>query len=208
MPWYPASVTSTVDWRGVVAFDSVEWVCHYCGNQVGSDKGYFGRANVEVASLRIYICPRCKLPTVFSWDMQWHSPSAAPGRTVEHLPDLLATLYDEAKLAAGAGAHTASVMACRTILMYLAVEKKAETNKPFAYYVDYLEEHRYFSPETKKVADYIRKRGNAANHEIALMTDEDSDVMLFLVGHILEAIYDTVNRIPSGPWDTKELSKT
>lgn len=90
--------------------------------------------------------------------------------------------------------------------MHLAVEKRAPENKTFAFYIDYLDEMHYFSPETKSIAMFIKDRGNDATHEIRLMSEQDAEAMIYLTGHLLETIYASKQRIPSGPWHVEGAS--
>lgn len=67
-------------------------------------------------------------------------------------------------------AYTTAVMACRKLLMHIAVEKGAEPNKSFNHYVDWMVEHHYVPPGGSGWVDVIRDDANEVNHEIALMT--------------------------------------
>ena len=109
--------------------------CGYCGALVAPDKGYFGEGG------QIYLCSGCNRPSYFE---NHHLASGAPeqvpgisfGKPVHGLPDLVGKLYNEARIASAAGAHTAAVLATRKLLMHIAVDQKAPTNKSFMEYVD------------------------------------------------------------------------
>jgi hypothetical protein len=74
---------------------------------------------------------------------------------VTGLPPELGALYDEARRSAAAGAPTAAVLVCRKILMHIGFQEKAEENKTFLYYVEYLSEHGFVPPNGKSWVDYI-----------------------------------------------------
>jgi hypothetical protein len=69
----------------------------------------------------------------------------------------------------GVNSFTSAVLTCRKLLMHIAVEKGAPTNQSFLQYVEYLEQNHYVPPGGKGWVDYIRTKGNEANHEIKIM---------------------------------------
>jgi len=87
-------------------------------------------------------------------------------------------------------------MACRKILMHMAVDKGADENRSFAHYVDYLSDHGYITPDGKKWVDYIRSRGNDANHEISLMTKPDAERLLLFTDMLLRLVYEFPASLP------------
>src|SRR5438552_2763902 len=98
---------------------SAQWKCGYCGHDVGSDRGYQLPApgsGVAGATFYIRLCGNCNAPTLFIPDGSY-APSALPGTPVDHLPPEIDSLFHEARASAAAGAHTASVLVCRKILM-------------------------------------------------------------------------------------------
>jgi len=115
---------------------------------------------------------------------------------VRNLPDLVAKLYEEARIASAAGAHTAAVLATRKLLMHIAVDQKAPTNKSFIEYVEYLAKNGFVPPNGQTWVDHIRKKGNEANHEIILMTDSDSRDLITFVEMLLKFIYEFPSRVP------------
>jgi hypothetical protein len=67
-------------------------------------------------------------------------------------------------------------MACRKILMHIAVNRGAPAeDTSFKQYVEYLDGHGYVPPDGKAWVDYIKDRGNEANHEIKAFEREDAD---------------------------------
>lgn len=189
-------------WHSLKTVPSAMWKCGYCGNQVSSNRGYWlseydddsGEPDSEGHAF-IRICPKCVHPTYFSPNGNVY-PEKPPGNKVEGIPTQLATLYQEARNSASINAYTASVMACRKILMNVAVEKGAEENQSFASYVDYLDEEGYLPPDGRDWVDYIRVRANEANHEIDLMEKEDALALIELTEMLLRVIYEFPSRIP------------
>src|SRR5438477_11128420 len=115
------AATSGKSWNQVQPVSAAEWTCGYCGKLVASDRGW-SLARSSGAYLYIRICSYCVGPTFFL-DRGEYSPAPSPGRAVDHVPADLAALHSEARATAGAGAPTAAVMACRTILMHIAVQE-------------------------------------------------------------------------------------
>jgi hypothetical protein len=126
-------------------------------------------------------------------------PKAAPGLSVKGLPGDVEALYEEARASAGAEAHTAAVLTCRKILMHVGVQEGAEIDKSFFYYVDYLAKNGFVPPKGRGWVDYIRTRGNEANHEIAIMAEEDSRALITFVEMLLRFVYEFPGMIPGAP---------
>jgi hypothetical protein len=167
--------------------------CGYCGRYVASAKGYSGGGVVN----RIYICPQCDRPTYFGSGIR--VPEPVPGAEVASLPSDVGALYRETRSSAAAGAHTASVLASRKLLMNIAVNQGAHENKRFIEYVDYLADNGYIPPNGRGWVDHIRRRGNEATHEIHLMASADSAELIGFLEMLLKFIYEFPGRIPTGP---------
>ena len=110
-------------------------------------------------------------------------------------------LYNEARWAAGAGAFTASVMACRKLLMNIAVKEGAKAGLTFAEYVAYLEKGGWFSPRAKPFVEHIKKIGNDANHQIDPKSQVDAEAAIEFVGSLLRHNYEMPSRVPRKPGD-------
>ena len=175
----------------------LSYTCGYCGDKVASDRGWVGnRPNRGAAYIRI--CPSCDGPNLFTWNGK-QSPGTSPGDPVANLPDQLEKLYNEARSSAAAGASTAAVLACRKMLMNVAVTEGAPTGGSFVSYVEFLDTKGYVPPNGKGWVDYIRKRGNEANHEIALMTDGDAKALILFVEMLVKFIYEFPSLVPTSP---------
>ena len=141
--------------------------CGFCNAEVGSKEGYCTDAN-----MRLMLCPVCNRLTLFEAKTQ--IPGVMFGAPVMNVPPMVEHLYNEARTCSSAGAHTAAVLACRKLLMHIAVEQKAEPEQSFMQYVEYLAANGYVPPNGRGWVDHIRKKGNEANHDIVLMTPADS----------------------------------
>jgi len=184
------------DWYQVQTGAAITYACGYCGDKVASASGYQcneGGTGAVVAFIRI--CPGCKRPTFFPVSGD-RCPGTAPGRPVAELPDDLSKLYEEARQSAAAQAPTAAVMVCRKILMNIAVSKGAQHGESFVSYVDYLANQGYIPPSGKSWVDYIRTKGNEANHEIALMIPQDATSLITFVEMLLKFIYEFPSLVP------------
>jgi hypothetical protein len=187
-----------MNWKNINTIAAREYVCGYCGNQVASDKGWQAEYNNHYWG-SVHICPKCKCATFFANKRQY--PGARFGANIEAISDTsVAALYEEARSCHTAGAYTGAVMCCRTILMHLAVANKAKEGESFASYVDHLVECGLVASKAKRWVDHIRVMGNAANHEIRVMTSDDSEQLIAFVEMLLKTIYEYPARVrPSGP---------
>lgn len=79
--------------------------------------------------------------------------------------------------------------------MHLAVDKGAKAGGSFVGYVEFLSDNGYVPPGGKHWVDYIREKGNEANHEIKIMNREDATNLLNFTEMLLRLIYDFPGRI-------------
>jgi hypothetical protein len=184
-------------WQQTQDLAAVSYTCGYCGDRVGVKEGYFTSPAQGSTQAFIRICPSCRAPSFFVGNVVL--PAAPPGSPVSRLPADVEALYEEARAAAGAGAQTAAVLVCRKILMHVGVQEKAEKDKNFLYYVEYLAKNGFVPPKGKAWVDYIRTRGNEANHEITIMTEADSRALITFVEMLLRFIYEFPGMVPSAP---------
>ena len=186
-----------VNWRNTGSVVTAKYICGHCGTTVTSGIGYHD----EGAHYFIRICP-CGLPTFF--DTQGHQyPAHAFGNAVGGVPTGgVNELYDEARRCTSAIAYTSAVLTCRKILMHVAVEKKAPVGKSFIEYVEYLSDKHYVPPDGKEWVDYIRTKGNEANHEILLMGEEDAKDLITFTEMLLKFVYEFPKKIKSKETET------
>ncbi len=103
---------------------------------------------------------------------------------------MIKNLYDEARQCIAANAFTASILSCRKILMHVAVSKGAKENLNFIEYVDYLAKNNYLAQGGKDWVDLIRQKGNEANHEIKIMSENDAKDLIKFTEMLLKIIYE------------------
>jgi hypothetical protein len=180
-------------WHNTHNLNSKTFVCGFCDNQVASAVGHFSDRNQSTR-----ICPNCESPTYWGNGLQ-QVPGASPGRSVSHLPKELSSLYNEARSCAGHSAYTGSVLLCRKLLMNIGVQQGADEGKSFLYYIDFLAEKGFVPPNGRHWVDHIRKKGNEATHEIALMNSSDVSELITFSEMLLKFIYEFPNLIAQPP---------
>ncbi|HOW50458.1 MAG TPA: DUF4145 domain-containing protein [bacterium] len=173
---------------------SHQYICGYCGNKVASSQGYHTQDTPGGLFAYVYVCPHCKKPSFIHAHVQ--IPGVVPGNDVDHLPEDIAALYREARNAVSIGANTAAVLACRKLLMNIAVSKKAKEGESFISYIDYLANEGYIPPNGRDWVDHIRSKGNEATHEIKLMGKDDAEDLISFAEMLLKFIYEFPNRVP------------
>ncbi len=79
--------------------------------------------------------------------------------------------------------------------MNIAVNLGAPVGQTFISYVEYLAKNGYVPPNGKGWVDHIRRKGNEATHEIALMTQEDANDLITFSEMLLKFIYEFPSKI-------------
>jgi len=166
------------------------YVCGYCGERVASDVGY-GDTN---ESVHLYVCPNCGNPTYFNY-AERQIPGVRYGNDVSALPNDVESLYNEARDCVAASAYTSAVLVCRKLLMNMAVSKGAEEGKPFVDYVSHLASKGYVPPDGEAWVDLIRQKGNEANHEIRLMSEQDAKDIITFLEMLLKFIFEFPSKV-------------
>lgn len=184
-------------WREDKTIPSRSFTCGYCGHPIASEKGYTAFIKPHTASINacVLICHKCDRPTFIDWDNA-QTPGVAFGNSVEDITDVsVASLYDEARRSTSATCYTLAVLACRKLLMHIAVAKGAKQGESFVSYVEFLSSGNFIPPDAKDWVDHIRKKGNEANHEINIMKKEDAEELLSFMEMLLKVIYEFPARI-------------
>lgn len=188
-------------WRMAQDLPNAAFTCGYCSTKVSSVKGYALRQHGDGSGAQVaavYICPNCGGAVFHAPDRRQY-PSPALGRPVEHLPNAIAALYEEARRCTSHECFTAAVLVCRKILMNIAVQEGAKQGLRFVEYVAFLSDHGYVPPNGRHWVDHIRKKGNEATHEIAVMSEADAADLLTFVEMLLRFIYEFPNMVPATP---------
>jgi hypothetical protein len=181
-------------WQNVGTANPKQFTCGYCGHLVASNHAYHNNVSVDGSPALIYICPNCSKPIYFQGDNP--TPGIRPGVEVANVPRPLHDLYQEARSAVSVAAFTASVLASRKMLMNIAVDNGATEGQSFIQYVEYLAEKNFVPPNGRGWVDHIRKKGNEATHEIALMSKDDAIELVTFVEMLLKFIYEFPARVP------------
>jgi Domain of unknown function (DUF4145) len=181
-------------WRHTESgFGSQDYQCAYCKRHVAASEGYWCVGENDGLVSTIAICPKCSGPTYFERHLN-QIPSPPFGESVPHIDDSkIEAIYEEARRCTSYGAFTGAVMLCRRLLMNIAVKQGAPENQSFQSYVDYLDQNRFVPPNGKEWVEGIRKKGNAANHEIELMTSTDARNIVRFSEMLLRFIYEMPN---------------
>ena len=181
-----------MNWQQLQVLKPKQFRCGHCGFTVASDKGYPWQNSLR----KLLICPNCDRPAYFEEGLG-QIPGQAPGNEVAHLPQNLEKLYREARLCCSVSAYTASVLASRKLLMNISVQQGAKEGLKFIEYVEYLATKGYIPPNGKGWVDHIRKKGNEATHEIALMDSGDAEELIAFSEMLLKFVYEFPSRVPT-----------
>ncbi|TCO73710.1 DUF4145 domain-containing protein [Chromatocurvus halotolerans] len=183
-----------VPWANASNLGSKGYRCGYCGINVASSLGFVAADSIEGRYAEIRLCSHCAKPTFFHG--QSRCPDVAPGNEVDHVPDGVYALYQEARNAAAANAYTASVLASRKLLMNIAVSQGAPEKLRFIEYVDFLADGGFIPPNGRGWVDHIRTKGNEATHEIVLMEREGAAELISFSEMLLKFIFEFPARVP------------
>jgi len=179
-------------WNNITNLTSYQYICGFCNQKVASEKGWF-EGNINLGP-RIYICPDCEKPTYFEGISQ--TPGIIYGNDVEGIDDEATnSLYKEARNCCSTESYTASVLCCRKLLMNIAVSKGASKNLSFNQYVEYLSENHFIPPGSEDWVHHIRRKGNEATHEIAIMEKEDAEELITFIEMLLRFIFEFPSKI-------------
>lgn len=180
-----------IDWKNKQDIGSHSYQCSHCGKPLATDKGYTGARRVSLTIYKEYICicHFCNKPTYIDMNGKQY-PGVAFGNSIDGINDVsVKSLYEEARNCASVNAFTAAAMACRKILMNIAVVKGAKENLTFTQYIQFLAENNYIPPDGKGWVDHIKKGGNDANHKIEIVSKENSEELLYFTEMLLTFIY-------------------
>lgn len=181
-------------WSGLVALERCAFTCGYCGRESGSKEGWVIALSAQHPPPRIYVCGTCNWPLVFVKNFQYPPPPI--GRPVDHLPQMVEQLWQEARDAARAGAYSAAGMVARSLIMHVAVEKTAPADKSFAFYVKWLADNHHVPVGAHAWVDRIRQLGNEATHEITVLSRQQAEEALTFTEALLRMTYELPGRLP------------
>jgi hypothetical protein len=178
-----------LNWQSAQTLGSKSYICGYCNKPIASEKGYWALWKGSLKS-DVYICHYCSSPTFFDIRDNTQTPGQRYGNIVEHVPQEISDLYNEARECTSCNSYTAAVLCCRKLLMNIAVSKGAKEGLKFIEYVNFLTEKGFVPPDSNEWIDHIRNKGNEANHEIKLMDAEDAQELIGFIEMILKFIFE------------------
>mgnify|MGYP001249728885 CR=1 FL=1 len=187
-------------WEHTIDIVGINYNCGHCGSLVGPSKHYkcVNTDNLKESLAWIFICPNCNKPTFMTNEKYYpriQVPGEIFGENIEYLPPNVAQLYNEVRNCISVNAFTAAALACRKILMNVAVSKGAEPDKPFGFYVDFLDQNHFIPPDGRDWVDHIRNKGNEATHEIPSITRDDAIELLEFAEMLLRFVYELPGRM-------------
>lgn len=188
-----------INWSGSIGTSPTDWyLCAHCGTKSHPLRAWVGdvidtQTRISYTqNAAVLICPSCTRPTYINDRDEIQIPNPRLGADLKKLPTEVQQAYNEARDCSSVGAHTATVMLARKILMYLAVVEGAETDLKFVQYVNFLADKGHVPPKGKDWVGKIRDKGNEANHELPTMTSEDASEIMHLVEMLLRFNYEMV----------------
>lgn len=178
-------------WHSTYEVPRHGWTCGYCGAAVGGDRGFHSDDSSPYQK-KIYICPKCHNPTAFiaDGDDVVQVPGALYGSDIDGLPDDVSVIYEEVRRCVQYTAYTAAVLEMRNLLSHVAVDLGADGNKSFNYYVSYLDENHYITPNARGWVDILRSFGNEVTHELRIVTEGEAKRMLDFAEMLLRIVYE------------------
>lgn len=187
------------NWSKLQDLPNRSFVCGFCNTRVSSVKGYKLGLHGDGSGSQVgasYICPNCGGPVFFTPKGE-RFPSPALGNSVQHVPPDLEALYEEARRSSVQNCYTAAVLLCRKMLMNIAVQQGAQEGMKFIEYVNFLADKGFVPPNGKHWVDHIRKKGNEATHEIAIMKEQDAKELISFVEMLLRFIFEFPSMVPT-----------
>ncbi len=177
-----------MNWNSVIQIPTKSYICGYCSNKVASKDGWYASEGSQQYAAFAVICPQCNKCTYIEeiGDVV-QTPTPIMGNPVSHLSEEVEALYEEARACTSVNAHMSSVMSCRTLLMYMAVDLDAEVGLRFIDYIDFLEQEGHIPSKGRDWVNYIREVGNKANHEIKSVSPDDSEKVLLFTETLVES---------------------
>lgn len=180
---------------------NAKFVCGFCNTSISSIQGYkLGKSRDGSGGQigAVYLCPNCGGPS-FHAPNGCRFPMPALGNPVSHVPPELNALYEEARRSTSQNCFTGAVLLCRKMLMNIAVQQGAVEGLKFIEYVSHLSDKGYVPPNGKQWVDHIRRKGNEATHEIAVMKEQDARELVTFLEMLLRFIYEFPSMVPAQP---------
>jgi hypothetical protein len=186
-------------WLQTQKQSGIRYRCGYCGTDTSPARGW-NSENQNGHIGFVLLCTNCDRPSFVEMrgsKIESTTPAAMMGQDLNGLPSDVLALYEEARRCTSVGAFTSAVLTCRKILMHVAVEKGAAKGRPFIEYVDFLATNSYIPPDARGWVDHIRSKSNEANHEIAVMGQDEASDLVSFTEMLLRLVYEFKHRLSS-----------
>ena len=120
-----------ISWQQVMGMPPIAFDCGYCGKHMSTSSGWSSTFPEAVREeYAIYICTHCRRPTFINHAVtNSQTPGRAFGGPIESTPSSVEALYNEARDRVKPAAYTSAVLACRKLLMNIAVERGASARE-------------------------------------------------------------------------------
>jgi hypothetical protein len=164
-----------------------DYTCGFCNRDVSGI--VVAEYNSTYTRVQWLICPSCEEGSVYSM-RKGLNPRSSFGYEIEGLPDIVKKAYQEARDCFSVNAYIACEQLCRKILMYVAVEKGAEDNEAFSYYIRFIIDKGYITEPMKPWVELIKEHGGKATHLIEESSKERAESTLMCTAQLLKIIYE------------------
>ena len=131
-------------------------------------------------------CHTCHIKSVIC-NEYYYAPTHIDNE--DEYPENIVDNYKEMMMNLNTNSYTSCAMMCRRILMLIAIDLGATKNKKFEYYVKYLENRGYVTPQMKRWVDNIRKIGNDANHNYESVLERHAMFSPMFIVALITKIY-------------------
>lgn len=176
------------------SMNTQECTCPHCGLTIAG----VIHCSIDYAPLsrppeeKYYVleCPSCGKPMIYEINEARTFPSGFALRDVKHLTQPISAIFKEIIAAIGAGCFTAAVVLARTAINHIAVDRGAEENKSFQYYVQYMVDHHFIPPNAHGWVDKIRQMANESVHDLHIWKRDDAEVIGKFLMYLLIFIYE------------------
>ena len=191
-------------WEDQQTLRSKTYTCGHCGRSLASEKGFNGGTQ-DV----IYLCHFCKRPTSFALraGRLQQVPGVPFGNPIKYLPPKIRDLYEEIRNCMKVDAYTCAVLACRKMLMHVAVDKGAKKGDTFTRYVEYLLKNQLIPKGGEGWVGQLAKKGAEANHKIVLMSQQKAETLIKFTAALLTMNYELPGEVPTTGTHLSDSSK-
>ncbi|MEZ4210995.1 MAG: hypothetical protein R3B39_01725 [Candidatus Paceibacterota bacterium] len=129
---------------------------------VSSEKNYTSSFNIiggrKHSGGTIYICHHCYKPTFFDSENK-QTPGVTFGDSVKDITDEgVSKLYEESRKCYSSGSFTSAVLACRKLLMHIAVSRGQKQGLSLLIMLRFLSDQNFIPPGSKNGLTILDRR--------------------------------------------------